>query len=130
MAAPETSDKALYPPLSAGQTGLRGLCPRCGQGRLFKSFIDLQPRCQVCGLDFSFADSGDGPAVFIMMIVGFIVVGLALFVEFTFAPPYWLHALLWIPLILGLSFGLLRPLKGWLIAQQYRHRAEPGQIDP
>ena len=122
-------DKALYPPLPPSQTGMRGLCPRCGQGKLFKGFLEVQPRCQVCGLDFAFADSGDGPAVFIMMIVGLIVVGLALFVEFTFSPPYWVHAVLWIPLVLGLSLGLLRPLKGWLIAQQYRHRAEPGRID-
>jgi uncharacterized protein (DUF983 family) len=122
-------DRALYPPIPPTQSGLRGLCPRCGQGRLFKGFLDLQPRCQVCGLDFSFADSGDGPAVFIMMIVGFIVVGLALFVEFTFAPPFWVHALLWIPLILILALGMLRPLKGFMIAQQYRHRAEPGRID-
>jgi uncharacterized protein (DUF983 family) len=121
-------DSALYPPLPPSQTGLRGLCPRCGQGRLFKGFLEVQPQCQVCGLDFSFADSGDGPAVFIMMIVGFIVVGLALFVEFTFQPPYWVHAVLWIPLVIGLSIGLLRPLKGFLIAQQYRHRAEPGRI--
>ncbi len=64
-----------------------------------------------------------------MMIVGFIVVGLALYVEFTFGPPYWVHALLWIPLVVGLALGLLRPLKGWLIAQQYRHRAAEGRID-
>lgn len=63
------------------------------------------------------------------MIVGFIVVGLALYVEFTFGPPYWVHALLWTPLVLGLALGLLRPLKGWLIAQQYRHRAAEGRID-
>ncbi len=64
-----------------------------------------------------------------MMIVGFIVVGLALFVEFTFHPPYWLHAILWIPLVLGLSIGLLRPLKGLMIAQQYKHKAALGQLD-
>jgi uncharacterized protein (DUF983 family) len=121
-------DRALYPPLPPSQTGMRGRCPRCGEGRLFKSFIEVAPRCEACGLDFDFADSGDGPAVFIMMIVGFIVVGLALFVEFTFSPPYWVHAVLWIPLVIGLSIGLLRPLKGFLIAQQYRHRAEQGRI--
>ncbi len=126
--AGEHEDKALYPPLSAGQTGMRGLCPRCGQGKLFAGFLTPAKRCANCGLDFAFADSGDGPAVFVIMIVGFIVVGLALFVEFTFAPPYWLHALLWIPLIFILSFGLLRPLKGFLIAQQYRHRAEEGRV--
>ncbi len=122
------TDKAHYPPLPPSQTGMRGRCPRCGEGRLFNGFLDVAPRCQACGLDFSFADSGDGPAVFIMMIVGFLVVGLALFVEFTFSPPYWVHAILWIPLVIGLSLGLLRPLKGFMIAQQYRHRAEQGRL--
>lgn len=124
-----THDEAIYPPLPPTATGMRGRCPRCGEGRLFSGFLGVQPRCQACGLDFSFIDSGDGPAVFVIMIVGFIVVGLALYVEFTFAPPLWVHALLWVPLILGLSIGLLRPLKGFLIAQQYRHRAEEGRIE-
>jgi len=122
-------DKALYPPLPPTSTGMKGRCPRCGEGKLFSGFLDIQPRCPACDLDYSFVDSGDGPAVFIIMIVGFIVVGLALFVEFSFAPPFWVHALLWVPLILGLSIGLLRPLKGFLIAQQYRHRAEEGRIE-
>jgi uncharacterized protein (DUF983 family) len=121
-------DKALYPPQPVFATGLHGRCPRCGEGQVFDGFLTVKPRCEACGLDLSFADSGDGPAVFIMMIVGFIVVGLALFVEFTFHPPYWVHAVLWIPLVLGLSIGLLRPLKGVLIAQQYRHRAEEGRL--
>jgi uncharacterized protein (DUF983 family) len=111
-------------------TGLRGRCPRCGEGRLFNGFLTLAPQCDVCGLDFAFADSGDGPAVFIMMIVGFIVVGLALYVEVAFHPPYWLHAVLWIPLVLGLALGLLRPLKGLLIAQQFVRDAAPGRVDP
>ncbi len=122
-------DQALYAPLSPIATGMRGRCPRCGEGRLFEGFLTVAPKCQNCDLDFSFTDSGDGPAVFIMMIVGFIVVGLALVVEFTFHPPYWLHAVLWIPLVFGLSIGLLRPLKGLLIAQQYRHRAESGRLE-
>ena len=122
-------DKALYPPLSPTQTGMRGRCPRCGEGRLFKGFLGLEKQCSACGLEYDFADSGDGPAVFIIMIVGFIVVGLALFVEFTIGPPYWVHVVLWVPLVLVLSLGLLRPLKGLMIAQQYRHRAEPGRLD-
>jgi uncharacterized protein (DUF983 family) len=122
-------DKALYPPLPASATGLRGRCPRCGEGRLWNGFLALQPRCQNCGLDYSFADSGDGPAVFVIMIVGFIVVGLALVVEFTISPPYWVHVILWVPLVLGLSIGMLRPLKGFMIAQQYRHRAAEGRVD-
>lgn len=122
-------DKALYPPLP-NNVGIKGRCPRCGEGRLFNGFLSVAPRCQACGLDFSFADAGDGPAVFIMMIVGFIVVGLALFVEFTYAPPLWVHALLWVPLVLGLALGLLRPLKGWLIAQQYRQRGAEARFEP
>ena len=120
-------DKALYPPLPVS-AGWRGRCPRCGEGHLFEGFLTVAPHCQNCGLDYSFADSGDGPAVFIMMIVGFIVVGLALIVEFNFHPPYWVHAIIWIPLVLGLSIGLLRPLKGLMIAQQYRHRASEGRL--
>ena len=122
-------DRALYPPLPPSQTGMRGRCPRCGEGRLFKGFLGIAERCQACGLDFDFADAGDGPAVFVIMIVGFIVVGLALFVEFTIAPPYWVHVLLWVPLIFILSIGLLRPLKGFLIAQQYKHRAAQARLD-
>jgi uncharacterized protein (DUF983 family) len=127
--AGSVEDKALYPPLP-NNIGVKGRCPRCGEGRLFNGFLSVAPRCRACGLDFSFADSGDGPAVFIMMIVGFIVVGLALFVEFTFAPPVWVHALLWVPLVLGLALGLLRPLKGWLIAQQYRQRGAEARFEP
>ena len=108
---------------------MRGRCPRCGEGRLFKGFLGIAERCQACGLDYDFADAGDGPAVFVIMIVGFIVVGLALFVEFTIAPPYWVHVLLWVPLIFILSIGLLRPLKGFLIAQQYKHRAAQARLD-
>jgi uncharacterized protein (DUF983 family) len=122
-------DKALYPPLPPSRTGMRGRCPRCGEGRLFDGFLGLKQRCEACGLDYSFADSGDGPAVFIIMIVGFIVVGLALFFEFTFEPPFWLHMLLWVPLVIVLSLGLLRPLKGLMVAQQYKHKAEEGRID-
>lgn len=122
-------DKALYPPLPPSQTGMRGRCPRCGEGGLFDGFLGLKKRCEICGLDYSFADSGDGPAVFIIMIVGFIVVGLALFFEFTFEPPFWLHMLLWVPLVIVLSLGLLRPLKGLMVAQQYKHKAEEGRLD-
>ena len=122
-----TGDKALYPPQPIS-VGWHGRCPRCGEGRLFDGFLTLAPHCQNCGLEFDFADAGDGPAVFIMMIVGFVVVGLALVIEFSFNPPYWLMAVILVPLVLGLSIGLLRPLKGLMIAQQYRHKAELGRI--
>ncbi len=116
-------DGAQPGPPSFLSAGLRGRCPRCGRGRLFAGYLTVAPRCAVCGLDFSQVDSGDGPAVFIILIVGFLVVGAALVTEILFHPPYWLHLVLWIPAILGGSLGLLRPLKATFIALQYRHLA-------
>lgn len=107
---------------------VRGRCPRCGEGKLFSGFLDLAPSCGNCGLDYGAADAGDGPAVFIVLIVGFIVVALALFVEVTWSWPYWLHAVVWGPLIIGLSLGLLRPLKGWFVGMQYRNKAAEGRL--
>jgi uncharacterized protein (DUF983 family) len=109
--------------------GLAGRCPRCGKGKLFDGFLKLRPRCDVCGLDFAFADAGDGPAVFAIFIGGFVVAGLALLVEAVYQPPYWLHALLWGPLILAATLLPLRLLKGLLIALQYHHQAAEGRLD-
>jgi uncharacterized protein (DUF983 family) len=108
--------------------GLRCRCPRCGQGRLFQGFLNLRPRCESCGLDYGFADAGDGPAVFVIFFAGFVVVFSALLVEVLYQPPFWLHALLWLPLILITTLLPLRPMKGLLIALQYHHRAAEGRI--
>jgi len=86
------------------ETALRGLackCPRCGKGKLYAGFLDLRAKCESCGLDFAFIDTGDGPAIFIIMLAGAIVVGCALVVEVKYQPPFWLHAALWLPLILA-----------------------------
>ena len=112
-----------YPPLSPYATGLRCRCPRCGIGPLFDGLLTVSARCARCDLDLSAQDSGDGPAVFVIFIVGPIVVGLALWVEVTFVPPLWLHLVLWVPAIIGGSLLLLRPFKAILIALQYRHKA-------
>jgi uncharacterized protein (DUF983 family) len=109
--------------------GLRGRCPRCGEGRLFQGFLNLRPRCESCGLDFGFADSGDGPAVFVILIGGGIVVFAALITEVVYQPPYWLHAVLWLPLILIVTLAPLRLLKGVLIALQYHHKAAEGRLE-
>jgi uncharacterized protein (DUF983 family) len=109
--------------------GLACRCPRCGKGKLFEGFLTLRPRCETCGLDYSFADAGDGPAVFVILFAGFIVVFLALIVEFAYQPPFWLHALLWGPLILVVTLGPLRPFKGVLITLQYHHDAAEGRLD-
>ncbi len=124
-----SEDKALYAPQNPFSVGLRGRCPRCGEGRLFAGFLTLVPRCSACGLDFSFADAGDGPAQFVILIVGFIVAGAALLVEVAYSPPLWVHFVLWVPLVLILCLGMLRPLKGVLVALQYHHKAEQGRID-
>jgi uncharacterized protein (DUF983 family) len=108
--------------------GLAGRCPRCGKGRLFAGFLTLKPRCESCGLDFSFADAADGPAFFVMFFSGFVVAGSALAVEALYSPPFWVHAVLWIPLILITTLLPLRPIKGLLIALQYHHRAEEGRL--
>jgi len=109
------------------QSALRGIackCPRCGKGKLFAGFLTLRPRCESCGLDYAFIDTGDGPAIFIIMIAGAIVVGCALIAEVKYQPPYWLHAVLWLPLILATTLLPLRAMKGLMIALQHNHKAE------
>ena len=126
---PPTEDQALFPPVDPIRAGLACACPRCGQGKLFDGLVKLRPECRNCGLDYSFADAGDGPAVFVILIIGFVVVGLALWTEVNYSPPFWLHFILWIPLTIGLSLWLLRVLKALLIALQYRNNARQGEID-
>jgi len=122
------TDQASPGKLPIGR-GLRGRCPRCGEGHLFQGFLALRPACERCGLDYGFADAGDGPAVFVILIGGGIVVFAALITEVLFQPPYWLHALLWLPLILIVTLAPLRFLKGLLIALQYHHKAAEGRIE-
>lgn len=118
------SDAPIWPSV---MRGLRGRCPHCGEGRLFAGFLSLRPKCESCGLDYRFADSGDGPAVFVILGAGFVVVFAALIVEFLYRPPFWLHAVLWVPLILLATLAPLRAIKGLLIALQYHHKAEEGR---
>jgi uncharacterized protein (DUF983 family) len=117
--------------VTVAQSVLRGLacrCPRCGKGRLYAGFLNLRPACEHCGLDYAFIDSGDGPAVFIIMIAGAIVVGAALIVEVKYQPPFWLHAVLWLPLILATTLLPLRSMKALLIALQFHHKAQEGRL--
>lgn len=109
--------------------GLACRCPRCGKGKMFVGFLGLKATCEVCGLDYSFVDAGDGPAVFVILIAGFIVVGAALVVETLYQPPLWVHAALWLPLILVTTLVPLRCIKGVLIALQYHHKAAEGRLE-
>jgi len=113
------------------QTALRGLackCPRCGKGKLYAGFLTLAARCDACGLDYAFIDSGDGPAVFVIMIAGAIVVAAALIVEIKYQPPFWVHAVLWLPLTLAVTLWPLRAIKSLLIALQFHHKAAEGRL--
>ena len=97
--------------------GIAGRCPSCHRGKLFAGYLTLAPKCNVCGLDYSFADAGDGPAVFVILVTGFVVTGLALFTEMRYAPPYWLHAAIWGPL------AIILPLDPASVLQGRAHRA-------
>lgn len=122
----EMGDTPLTNPVRAG---LLGRCPRCGQGPLFAGLLAPAEGCDRCGLDYGFADAGDGPAVFVILIIGFVVVGLALWLEISTGAPLWLHVVLWVPLALGLSLAALRLMKGLLIALQYSNEAAEGRLD-
>ncbi len=115
------------PPVSPFAAGFAGKCPRCGQGALFKSFIGLKDRCEVCSLDYSKADAGDGPAVFIMFIVGFIAVAVVFVARYVFFAPMWAAFLISGGVAIALSLALLRPFKATLIALQFKHKAEQGR---
>jgi uncharacterized protein (DUF983 family) len=115
----------VSPVLSAAS----GRCPACGRGRLFRGYLGLAPCCDACGLDYAFADAGDGPAVLIMLITGFAATGGALVVEALYSPPYWLHAALWAPLAILLPLLLLRPAKGLMIGLQHRNAAAEGRLE-
>lgn len=97
-------------------------CPACGRGPLYSGLLTITQTCDRCGEDLSACEQGDGPAVFVILILGFFITASALIVEMRFAPPFWVHAVIWPPLILGGSLALLRTMKGMLAALHYRHR--------
>lgn len=116
------------PRSSVASVGLYGRCPRCGQGNLFNGWLRLSDKCSVCALNYEFADTGDGPAVFVILILGGLLMGLVLWTEFTYAPPFWVHVVIW-PLFTGVvTVLLLRFIKGVLVALQYQRDAREGRI--
>jgi uncharacterized protein (DUF983 family) len=118
------------PALNPFLAGFAGRCPHCGRGKLFEGFLSVSPTCEACGFDLGAADSGDGPAVFIILIVGFIACFGMLFTEIAYRPPIWVELLTWPLVALVLSLLLLRPLKGVMLAAQFHNRAfEAGSGD-
>ena len=109
--------------------GFAGHCPRCGEGQLFDGYLNLAQKCKTCDLDYDVVDAADGPAVFVILVAGFLIVAAALLVEIYYQPPYWVHAVLWLPLGILVPLGMLRPLKGALIGLQYKNSAREAQFD-
>lgn len=109
------------------RAGLSCRCPQCGEGPVFKSYLGLAPKCTSCGADFSKADSGDGPAFFVMFLVGILVTPPVLLVQVLFDPPAWVQVLIWSPIIILLAIWLLRPFKSLLFALQWSNKAEQAQ---
>jgi uncharacterized protein (DUF983 family) len=122
-------EERRYPPISPVSTGLAGRCPRCGEGRMFSGFLTVARSCEVCSLDYGFADAGDGPAVLVTLLAGFVVLGIALAVEVAYEPPLWVYVVVFVPLTLVVCLGMLRPLKGLLIASQYSNKAAQGRLE-
>ncbi len=120
-------DPADYPkPIVAGLTCR---CPRCGEGKLFRGFLSLRDKCNVCGLDFDFADPADGPAFFILCFAVVPALAVAAWIEIAYTPAWWVHLVISVPLILAACILPMRPLKAWLIASQYYHDAAEGKVE-
>ncbi len=115
-------------PPSPAHVALTGCCPRCGKASIFQRLIVFVPRCPACGLDMAQFNVGDGAASFLILIVGAIVTGLAMWLELTRSPPWYVHVALWLPLTLALSLGLMRVAKGLLLSIEFRNGAREGRL--
>ncbi|MEM1364255.1 MAG: DUF983 domain-containing protein [Pseudomonadota bacterium] len=129
MAESPTKDRALYAPQPPFKTALAARCPRCGEGKLYQGLLKPAHRCSACGLDYSFEDVGDGPTVFVMLIVGFVIVGSAIYAEFALGVPLWVHFVLWPPALAVFGLWTLRVTKSLLIVLQYQNDARPGKLE-
>lgn len=116
-------------PIDWAAAAFFALCPRCGARGLFDGAARFAPRCKSCGLDYQQFNVGDGPAAFLTMIIGALVVGLALWLEFAWQPPFWLHIVLWVPLVAGLTLWGLRVSKAALLGAEYQRRAREATRD-
>ena len=117
MNAPSVTDHSLKADL---WRGLHGRCPNCGRGRIFRAFLKVADTCSECGEEFHHQRADDFPAYLVIVVVGHLVVPLILHVEMVYQPAYWIHAVLWLPLTLALALLLIQPIKGAVIALQWR----------
>ncbi|WP_435418132.1 DUF983 domain-containing protein [Parerythrobacter aurantius] len=112
-----------------GEAALFGLCPRCGERTLFQGWVKLAPQCSACRLDYDRFNVGDGPAAFLILLVGALVTGLAVWLQVAVDPPWWLHVLLWLPLTIALTMAGLRLAKAALLASEYRNDAREATLE-
>lgn len=117
-----------YDPPAPIISGIRCRCPRCGEGQLFRGFLTVAKECDACGLDFSFADPADGPAFFVMTAVGMVVIAVFTWVEIAYHPPLWVHFVTVFPALIIGCLGSLRPVKSWMVASQFFHKAEEAKF--
>ncbi len=118
-----------YPRLSTLKTGLASRCPRCGKGPLFRGFLTIRDQCPNCGLDYGFADPADGPAFFVMSGMGILIMAVFAVIEVLYRPPIAFHFLVTLPMFVVACLGTLRPTKGWLVSEQYVHKAEEARFE-
>jgi uncharacterized protein (DUF983 family) len=117
-----------YDPPKPIISGIRCRCPRCGEGKLFSGFLTVAKECEACGLDYSFADPADGPAFFVMTAVGMVVIAVFTWVEVAYHPPLWVHMVTVFPALIIGCLGALRPVKSWMVASQFFHKAEEAKF--
>jgi uncharacterized protein (DUF983 family) len=106
------------------RSGWYGLCPRCGKGRMFRSWLRIAERCDRCGLDYRFAAPDDGPAFFSLCVIALPLIAIVVWIELAFSPPWWVHLLTSVPIMVAGTLLPLRPIKGWLVASQFVNRAQ------
>lgn len=116
------------PPTPLVRAALQGRCPRCEVSPLFDGWVKFAPRCRACGLEFDRFNVGDGPAAFLILIIGALLVALALFLQLAVHPPFWVHIILWVPITTALVILCLRASKAALLILEYRHQAREGRI--
>ncbi len=113
-------------PLSAGW---KCRCPECGEGQLYRGYLEMNDKCAACSADFTIADSGDGPAFFVMFTALIFLAPAAMIFELAFSPPRWVHIVIWIPVVFAFCMALLRPFKAILFAMQWKHKAEEARFE-
>lgn len=128
MSSSQNVSSSQFPEQTIMSTGLRCKCPRCGEGKLYQSMLKPVDNCSVCGLDMSFAENGDGPAVLVILLLGGVITGLALILQYAIDPPIWVHILVWTPVTILLSIASLKVMKSIMIAAQYKTKAAEGVL--